>query len=79
MDGSIGIPIQDNKTLSESNIKNGFKVLCVGSTLQEVLDINKTAAEDTKEERTQITTREPLCKQKVLHFGDKILANHTNS
>ncbi|CAG2183152.1 unnamed protein product, partial [Oppiella nova] len=33
-----GIPIQDNKTLSESNIKNGFKVLCVGSTLQEVLD-----------------------------------------
>ncbi|CAG2162127.1 unnamed protein product, partial [Oppiella nova] len=25
---------------------------------------NKTAAEDAKEERTQITTREPLCKQK---------------
>ena len=67
MNWLIGIPLSDdNKTLNETTIKNGVKVMLIGSTLNDVIAVNSTTKEDIKEEKAQTSVREPLCKQKVL-------------
>ena len=54
--------------LSETGLKNGAKVMLIGSTINDVIAVASTSKEDIKEEKVQTTAREPLCKQKVYFF-----------
>lgn len=44
--------------------------MVVGSTLDDVLSVNSTTIEETKEEKTTIVSKEPLSKQKVCFFAN---------
>lgn len=56
--------LNDSKTLCESGIKDGVKVMLIGSTITDVIAVNLTTKEDIKEEKAQSSTKEPLCKLK---------------
>ncbi|XP_002732133.2 ubiquitin domain-containing protein UBFD1-like, partial [Saccoglossus kowalevskii] len=57
--------MKDDKTLRDSKVIKGAKVMVVGSTLTDVIAVNTPAAEAAKEEKTETEpTKEPLSKQK---------------
>jgi hypothetical protein len=58
--------LNDSKTLRESGVKNGVKVMLIGSTITDVIAVNLTTKEDLKEEKAQNSAKEPLCKLKVV-------------
>lgn len=57
----------DSKTLKECGIKDGVKVMMIGSKATDILAV-ASVTKDTivKENKEPAPTKEPLCQQKVL-------------
>ncbi|XP_064478627.1 ubiquitin domain-containing protein UBFD1-like isoform X2 [Ornithodoros turicata] len=56
--------VEDSKTLQEVNITKGTKVMVVGSTLDDVLNLEVPTPEELKE-TTKQPAKEPICRQKI--------------
>lgn len=55
----------DTKTLKDSGIKDGTKIMMIGSKMNDILAVS-TPKEIVKESvKEPTTTKEPLCQQKV--------------
>lgn len=55
---------KDDKTLRDIGITTGAKVMVVGSKLDDVLAVS-TPSTQVAEEKTQVSSKEPLCRQKM--------------
>jgi mannose/fructose/N-acetylgalactosamine-specific phosphotransferase system component IID len=64
--------MKDDATLRENKVTKGAKIMVVGSTVTEVLSVSEPAVKTSRDRDTVESTssKEPLCKQKVLavHF-----------
>lgn len=56
--------LDDSKTLRELNLSSGSKLMLVGSTLDDVLNLEVPPPEQLKDDKPQVT-KEPMCKQKL--------------
>lgn len=60
--------LEDQKTLEESGIKNGVKIMMIGSKMDDIKAIDEGKAESSKtsfSSSKEKTTKESLCQQKV--------------
>lgn len=56
--------LKDNKTLSESGVTNGIKMMVIGSRLTDVMSVNKIAVSPSTSRGESRRPKESLCKQK---------------
>ncbi|XP_072168131.1 ubiquitin domain-containing protein UBFD1-like [Diadema setosum] len=58
--------MKDEKTLRELKVTNGAKLMLIGSTLNDVLEVTKpVVAGASAEKEEKASTKEPLCQQKM--------------
>lgn len=62
--------LSDNKTLKECGIKNGVKLLMIGSKANDILAVASATKDSIVKESKEITSKEPLCQQKVFNHID---------
>ncbi|XP_022091440.1 ubiquitin domain-containing protein UBFD1-like [Acanthaster planci] len=58
--------MKDDKTLRELNVSKGVKLMLIGSTMNDVMEVNKPVPKGaTKVKEETAPAKEPLCKQKM--------------
>lgn len=56
----------DSKTLKECGIKDGTRILMIGSKINDILAVSSTSKEVSKETPKEVpSSKEPWCEQKV--------------
>ncbi|KRT80834.1 Ubiquitin [Oryctes borbonicus] len=76
LQGLLGVPdsmqklmykglLQDSQTIKSSGITKGAKIMLVGSTLNDVLEVSSVTKEEVVELEKASNAKEPLCKQKL--------------
>lgn len=70
--------MDDQKTLQESGIKDGVKILMIGSKTYDVQALNANKPEPYRAAIKEKATKEPLCQQKVVLLFSSLLKKGDN-